>query len=63
VRQRLWAAIQAGDMFDEASGSGLGLALVKRISDAHDARFELRSTSGDHGLTVILSFPAKRVAT
>lgn len=37
-------------------GSGLGLALVKRIADAHGARLEIESTLGK-GTTARISFP------
>ncbi len=38
-------------------GTGMGLALVKRVAAAHGARVELRSTVGQ-GTTVVLLWPA-----
>lgn len=49
---------RAGDeMTRKTQGSGLGLALVKRIADAHGARIELNSKPGE-GTEMIVSFPA-----
>jgi len=42
----------------QASGAGLGLAIVERIAQRHGARFELRSALGE-GLTARLVFPAR----
>jgi two-component system, OmpR family, sensor kinase len=38
-------------------GSGLGMAIVKAVSDAHGANVKLNSGPGGHGLTVTVSFP------
>ena len=38
-------------------GSGLGMAIVKAIADAHGAAIVLGSDSGDTGLVVSVSFP------
>jgi signal transduction histidine kinase len=39
-------------------GSGLGMAIVKAIADAHGASIALDTGAGGHGLAVIVSFPA-----
>jgi two-component system, OmpR family, sensor kinase len=41
-------------------GSGLGLAIVKAIADAHGASVELSDGPSGRGLSVTLSFPARR---
>jgi two-component system OmpR family sensor kinase len=38
-------------------GSGLGMAIVKAIADAHGASVTLGSGSNEHGLNVTVSFP------
>jgi two-component system OmpR family sensor kinase len=38
-------------------GSGLGMAIVKTIADAHGATIALSSDPNTHGLTVTVSFP------
>jgi signal transduction histidine kinase len=49
---------RAGDeMTRKTRGSGLGLALVKRIADAHGATIRLNSKPGE-GTEMIVSFPA-----
>jgi signal transduction histidine kinase len=49
---------RAGDeMTRKTRGSGLGLALVKRIADAHGATIKLNSKPGE-GTEIIVSFPA-----
>jgi signal transduction histidine kinase len=50
---------RAGDeMTRRTRGSGLGLALVKRIADAHGASIRLNSREGE-GTEMIVSFPRK----
>lgn len=44
------------EMTRSASGVGIGLALVRRYADAHDARVVLESEVG-HGTTVTVRFP------
>jgi two-component system OmpR family sensor kinase len=39
-------------------GSGLGMAIVKAIADAHDATLELDSGPGAQGLAVSVRFPS-----
>ncbi|MEP4192189.1 MAG: ATP-binding protein, partial [Sneathiella sp.] len=52
---------QAGtDMHNKTEGTGLGLPIVKALAELHDARFELKSASGQ-GTTAVLHFPASRV--
>jgi two-component system OmpR family sensor kinase/two-component system sensor histidine kinase QseC len=38
-------------------GSGLGLSIVQRIADLHDAHIEVRSGERDRGLVIVLRFP------
>lgn len=53
---------RAGDeMTRRTRGSGLGLALVKRIADAHGAAIRLNSREGQ-GTEMIVSFPRGRRA-
>lgn len=40
------------------SGSGLGLSIVARIAELHDARLELHEGAGGKGLRVVVRFPA-----
>jgi signal transduction histidine kinase len=48
---------------DEATeGTGLGLPLVVRMAELHDAKLALTSTPGE-GTTVKVTFPATRLAT
>jgi len=56
VEKRLRRSMAAGDMFEEAEGSGLGLSLVRRIADAHGARVDLVPTEPSRGLTVRITF-------
>ena len=44
------------------SGSGLGLSIVKRIADLHDARVEFGDAEGGTGLRVTVAFPAAAAA-
>jgi len=44
----------------QASGSGLGLSLVKSFTEAHDGTLRIDSRPG-HGTTVRVTFPAARV--
>jgi signal transduction histidine kinase len=39
----------------KAKGSGLGLAVVRRIVDAHDGRLDLRTSPG--GTTIRITLP------
>jgi two-component system OmpR family sensor kinase len=41
-------------------GSGLGMAIVKAVADAHGASIALGDGAGGQGLTVTVSFPAAR---
>ena len=38
-------------------GSGLGLSIVRRITDLHSANIEVRSGEHDRGLAIVLRFP------
>jgi signal transduction histidine kinase len=56
IFDRFW---RAGDeMTRKTRGSGLGLALVKRIADAHDAVIKVNSKEGE-GTEMIVTFPGK----
>src|SRR5690606_20439533 len=53
---------RAGDeMTRKTRGSGLGLALVKRIADAHGAAIRLNSRPGT-GTEMVVTFPAGKPA-
>ncbi|MHC5009344.1 MAG: sensor histidine kinase [Planctomycetota bacterium] len=58
VRRHLFEPFRrAGDeLTRSAPGIGIGLALVKRYADAHDARVSLESAEGE-GTTVTVRFP------
>ncbi len=43
----------------QCEGTGLGLTLVKKFSDAHEAKMQVESRPGD-GTTVTLNFPKHR---
>jgi signal transduction histidine kinase len=56
IFDRFW---RAGDeMTRKTRGSGLGLALVKRITDAHNAVIKVNSKEGE-GTEMIVTFPGK----
>jgi two-component system sensor histidine kinase QseC len=42
----------------QASGSGLGLSIVKRVADVHDATLQLQPASAGRGLQVTVRFKA-----
>jgi PAS domain S-box-containing protein len=52
----------ADSMTRDHEGAGLGLALVKRLAEIHDARLEISSEVGK-GSTFVLHFPADRSVT
>ncbi|MCP5181778.1 MAG: HAMP domain-containing histidine kinase [Pseudomonadales bacterium] len=55
--QELWRAIQVDTMVDNARGSGLGLVLVNRICEAHNAHLVLSPSTDSGGLRVSIYFP------
>lgn len=57
VKERLARAFRAGDMVEEAEGSGLGLALVTHIAAAHGATFTLNDPLDHAGVRALLAFP------
>ncbi|HEU0188272.1 MAG TPA: ATP-binding protein [Gallionellaceae bacterium] len=40
----------------QASGSGLGLSIVNRIAEIHDAEIQMQPVKDDHGLCVTITF-------
>jgi len=58
ARERVFDRFYRGD--DNAEpGSGLGLSIVKRIADAHDASITLDAAGEGNGLVVTVRFPGK----
>ena len=56
-RERVFDRFYRGSDTSEA-GSGLGLSIVKRIADAHQATISLRDPEQGSGLVVTVRFPA-----
>jgi signal transduction histidine kinase len=61
-RERLRTAFERGDDVDAHSGSGLGLAVVDQIAEAHHARVTFETPRDGNGLEAVVSFPALRSA-
>lgn len=61
-RARLRRPFQRGRGADPASGSGLGLALVEQIAEAHHAGLTLGVPLDGRGLEVVVRFPVRRAA-
>ena len=55
-RARVWERFYRGDGHT-ASGSGLGLSIVRRIAEQHHARISLGGGEDNRGLAVTLRFP------
>ncbi|MFX1675122.1 ATP-binding protein [Paraburkholderia sp. A2WS-5] len=55
-RTRVWERFYRGEAHN-ASGSGLGLSIVRRIAEQHHARISLGSGEDNRGLVVTLRFP------
>ncbi|MFM0327598.1 sensor histidine kinase [Caballeronia glebae] len=58
-RERVWERFFRGNGHS-ASGSGLGLSIVKRIAEQHGAQIYLKDGLDNAGLTVRIIFPAPR---
>ncbi len=56
-RMRLTRAFRRGELSDIATGSGLGLALVEHIAEAHGGHLIIEDAEGHRGLKVSISFP------
>ncbi len=59
-RNELRKAFHRGASAGQTSGSGLGLALVEQIAQAHHAHLILDSPEGDTGTRAVVSFPMYR---
>jgi signal transduction histidine kinase len=60
-RLRVRKAFYRSDDAHPAQGSGLGLALVEQIAEAHHAHFILDTPESGHGVTATVSFPSYKV--
>ncbi|MDQ2916630.1 MAG: sensor histidine kinase, partial [Pseudomonadota bacterium] len=56
ARERVFDRFYRGEV-NEESGSGLGLSIVKRIADAHQATITLDTPAEGSGLVVRVRFP------
>ena len=61
-RKRLRTAFERGSDVDAHSGSGLGLAVVDQIAEAHHAHVTLNTPHEGNGLEAVVSFPVLRSA-
>lgn len=61
-RGRLRSAFERGDDVDTHTGSGLGLAVVDQIAEAHHAHVKLETPRDGNGLEAVVSFPVLRSA-
>lgn len=61
-REELRKSIHGGGTAQPAKGSGLGLALVEQIAEAHQAHFILDTADDGSGVKAVVSFPSYRGA-
>ncbi len=61
-RAELQASARRGRMAEAAHGSGLGVALVEQIAEAHHAHFVLDTADSGGGLKAVVSFPTYKGA-
>ncbi|MBI3773217.1 MAG: HAMP domain-containing histidine kinase [Gammaproteobacteria bacterium] len=59
-RDRLRQPFERGHSLPPDSGSGLGLAVVDQIAQAHNANFLLEHAAGNQGLRATVIFPVKQ---
>lgn len=62
-RDRLRQPFERGANLPHDSGSGLGLAVVDQIAQAHHAEFRLENAAENHGLRAVVTFPVKEAAS
>lgn len=56
-RDRIFDRFVRGNVHQDVQGSGLGLSIVKRIAEHHQATIELSDAENGKGLNVSVKFP------